>query len=65
MAIPGLALGSRRLHDIGKSGWWQLLYVIPVAGWILFVVRGSTDSQRENRFGPSPKAVSGRQVWSG
>lgn len=27
--VPSLAIGSRRLHDIGKSGWWQLIYLIP------------------------------------
>lgn len=30
--IPGLALGVRRLHDIGKSGWWMLLGIAAAAG---------------------------------
>ena len=30
--IPGFALGARRLHDIGKSGWWQLMWLI---SWLL------------------------------
>ena len=33
--IPGLALGARRLHDIGKSGWWQLLWFAIIVGWLL------------------------------
>jgi len=38
--VPLLALGSRRLHDIGKSGWWQLLMltgigIIPLTIWFL------------------------------
>lgn len=36
--LPSLAIGARRLHDIGKSGWWQLLGFIPVIGWIILIV---------------------------
>ena len=36
--IPGLALGARRLHDIGKSGWWQLLWFAIIVGWIILIV---------------------------
>ena len=35
--LPSLAVGARRLHDIGKSGWWQLLWLIPVLGWIVMI----------------------------
>ena len=51
-ALPLLALGSRRLHDIGKSGWWQLLMLtgvglIPLTIWFL------KDGQaQENTYGP-------------
>lgn len=36
--VPSLALGARRLHDTGKSGWWQLLLFLPVIGWIILIV---------------------------
>ncbi len=36
--LPGIALGARRLHDIGKSGWWQLLVMIPLIGGIVLIV---------------------------
>lgn len=36
--LPGLAVGARRLHDIGRSGWWQLLSFIPIIGWIVLIV---------------------------
>ena len=36
--IPGFAITSRRLHDIDMSGWWQLIVIIPVVGWILMLV---------------------------
>ena len=37
--LPSLAVTSRRLHDIGKTGWWQLAwYIIAVIGWIALAV---------------------------
>ncbi len=35
--LPLLAVGARRLHDIGKSGWWQLLWLIPIIGWAIII----------------------------
>ena len=35
--VPSLAAGSRRLHDIGKSGWLQLLALIPLVGWVILI----------------------------
>ena len=39
MAIPTIAVTIRRLHDLGKSGWWCLLWVLPlpVVGWLYLV----------------------------
>ena len=37
LLLPGLAVGARRLHDIGKSGWWMLIGLIPVLGWVLLI----------------------------
>jgi len=36
--VPGLALNARRLHDTNRSGWWQLLVLIPIVGWIILLV---------------------------
>jgi len=36
--LPSLAVGARRLHDIGKSGWWQLLGLIPIVGVIVLII---------------------------
>ena len=47
---------ARRLHDIGRSGWWILFGLIPLIGTIVllvFMVLGSQEG--ENRFGPNPK----------
>ena len=55
--IPSLAIGARRLHDTGRSGWWQLLYLIPLIGLIIMIVFLVQDSHPDNEYGPNPKAV--------
>lgn len=55
--IPGLAVAVRRLHDIGKSGWWILIALVPLIGGIWLLVLLCTDSQPgDNAYGPNPKA---------
>jgi uncharacterized membrane protein YhaH (DUF805 family) len=54
--LPGLAAAVRRLHDTDRSGWWVLIGIIPIIGWILIIVWLATDSKAgDNRFGPNPK----------
>ena len=54
--IPGWAVGARRLHDIGRSGWWWLIAFVPLAGAILLIVWWASDSQPgANQYGPNPK----------
>ena len=36
--LPGLAVEVRRLHDLGRSGWWLLLGILPVVGGIILLV---------------------------
>lgn len=56
MIVPGLAVWVRRLHDVGKSGWWLLIGFIPLTGAIWLFVLACTDGDpRSNMFGPSPK----------
>jgi uncharacterized membrane protein YhaH (DUF805 family) len=55
--IPTLAVGARRLHDIGKSGWWQLIAIIPIIGFILLIVWFATDSAEDNQYGKNPKKL--------
>ena len=51
--IPSLTASIRRLHDIGRSGWWLLVLVVPLLGIVVFVywacLRGD---QLANRYGP-------------
>lgn len=60
--LPSLAVFMRRMHDIGKSGWWWLLGIIPIIGTIILIVWTCKDSSAdENQYGPSPKYVSNTQ----
>jgi uncharacterized membrane protein YhaH (DUF805 family) len=56
--IPGLAVTVRRLHDVGKSGWWIFISLVPLIGSIWLLVLLATDSQPvENGYGSNPKEV--------
>jgi uncharacterized membrane protein YhaH (DUF805 family) len=56
--IPGLAVAVRRLHDIGKSGWWYLLILFPIVGWIWLIVLFATEGEsRPNNWGENPKGM--------
>jgi uncharacterized membrane protein YhaH (DUF805 family) len=53
LLIPGLAVAVRRLHDTSRSGWWLLLVIIPVIGWIVLIFFFATSgTPGANRFGP-------------
>ena len=55
--LPGLAVSVRRLHDIGKSGWWLLIALIPLVGAILLLIWDCKDSDPgTNVYGSNPKA---------
>ncbi len=36
--LPSIAAATRRLHDTNRSGWWQLVAIVPVIGWIVLIV---------------------------
>jgi len=56
--LPSLGVSVRRLHDTGKSGWWILIALIPLAGVIILIVFLATEGKREpNAYGPDPKAA--------
>jgi uncharacterized membrane protein YhaH (DUF805 family) len=57
--IPLVAVSVRRLHDTNRSGWWFLMFLIPIANLILFFSFMTQDSQPgDNRYGPNPKTDS-------
>lgn len=54
--VPGIAVTTRRLHDIGKSGWMQLFILIPIVGGILLLVWTCTEGTHgDNLYGADPK----------
>lgn len=54
--LPGLGVGVRRLHDVGKSGWFLLMALIPIVGWIILIVKLAKQGHSgENKYGPIPK----------
>ncbi len=55
--IPCVSLGVRRLHDIGRSGWWWLLVFVPLIGAIMLIYWFVQEGDRfQNDYGPDPKA---------
>jgi uncharacterized membrane protein YhaH (DUF805 family) len=56
LLIPSLSIGARRLHDTGRSGWWQLIYLVPLIGLIVMIVFLVQDSHDTNDYGVNPKA---------
>lgn len=56
--LPGIAVSARRLHDIGKSGWWLLISLVPLVGAILLIVWTVKDSEPgSNQYGDNPKGM--------
>tara|TARA_Y200000002_G_C22489391_1_gene582330 strand:+ start:467 stop:835 length:369 start_codon:yes stop_codon:yes gene_type:complete len=53
--VPALAVTARRLHDTGKSGWWQLTAYIPyvglIAAIILIVIWCTEGEKKKNKYG--------------
>jgi uncharacterized membrane protein YhaH (DUF805 family) len=50
--LPGIAVGARRLHDTDRSGWWQLLYFLPIIGWVVLII-WCAEVGKPNRYGGS------------
>ncbi len=58
--LPGVAVTTRRLHDTDRSGWLQLLWFVPIVGWILLLI-WCAEPGKPNRYGsaaagPPPRA---------
>ena len=56
LLIPYIAVQARRLHDIGKSGWLQLISLIPLIGAIILIVWSATEgTKKKNKYGAPTK----------
>ena len=57
LTLATIAVGCRRLHDTGKSGWLQLLWLIPCVGPIILIVFWvQAGTAGDNQYGPAPAA---------
>ena len=55
LLLPNLAIGARRLHDGGRSGWWLLIGLVPIVGFLVliyFYIQPSDPG--DNAYGPKP-----------
>lgn len=60
LLIPSIAVGARRLHDTSRSGWWQLLVLIPLLGWIVllvFMVKRGDEGENDYGYDPLDRTV--------
>ena len=55
LIIPSIAVAARRLHDINKSGWWQLLWITIIGGILLIIWHATEGENKKNKFGPPIK----------
>ena len=67
--LPSIGVGVRRLHDVGKSGWFLFIALIPLIGiiWLLILMVKEGDTG-PNQYGADPKggdSISGDQILDG
>ena len=59
--LPSLGVAIRRLHDTNRSGWWILIGLVPIIGWIVLIVfYASRGSESENSYGGLPPSEPGQ-----
>lgn len=64
LVIPSLTVAIRRLHDADHRGWWVLIGIVPLIGWIILLVFYCTEGTRaSNRFGSDPKEEDVAEVF--
>jgi uncharacterized membrane protein YhaH (DUF805 family) len=58
LLVPNLAVAVRRLHDVGRSGWWLLIVLVPLIGIVVLLIWYlSRGEDGPNRFGTDPRAI--------
>lgn len=56
--IPSITVGVRRLHDIGRSGWWLLIVLVPLIGWLIALYWATRKGdEHDNAYGANPMAM--------
>ncbi|MDE1949026.1 MAG: DUF805 domain-containing protein [Burkholderiales bacterium] len=59
LAWPAIAISAKRWHDRDRSGWWVLISLVPVVGWLWMLVDNGfkRGTPQANRFGPLPRRI--------
>ncbi len=57
LLVPNVAVSVRRFHDIGKSGWWCLLFLVPIVNIIAWLFLFTKPSDGPNKYGEGPLAA--------
>jgi uncharacterized membrane protein YhaH (DUF805 family) len=65
LLLPSVAVGVRRMHDIGKSGWFLLLGLIPFVGLVLLYFAAQPGQPGDNAYGPQPAGAPGGELAPG
>jgi uncharacterized membrane protein YhaH (DUF805 family) len=60
--LPSIAAAARRLHDTDRSGWFQLIALIPLVGWLIVVYFLAQEAKEPNRFGPAISASADQRI---
>jgi uncharacterized membrane protein YhaH (DUF805 family) len=56
--LPSIGVGIRRLHDTNRTGWWLLVSLVPIVGWIwIIVLLALAGDGGSNRYGPPPGSL--------
>jgi len=55
LLIPAFSVWARRLHDVGKSGWWMLISLTIIGMIPLFIWNVSIGTKSKNKYGPPIK----------
>ncbi|MDA7488483.1 DUF805 domain-containing protein [Candidatus Pelagibacter ubique] len=55
LILPSISVAARRLHDLDKSGWWQLLWFTIIGGILIIIWHATEGENKKNKFGPPIK----------
>ena len=55
LILPSISVAARRLHDLDKSGWWQLLWFTIIGGILIIIWHATEGENKMNKFGPPIK----------
>ena len=55
LLLPALAVTARRLHDVGRSGWWMLIFITVIGMIPLLIWYISVGTRSKNKYGPPIK----------